>query len=149
MKRLAKRWKAKDAAAGTRYDPFRNRPFGKLGPMVAGGALAFVYASALAFYLFSWTVVSPAGIEDRLPWGRRNHAFDQIASLEVIPDGMHSNELARYGPLHTVTFADGRKFTFGDENEGCSKAEVSTIAKFIAERSKQTWRVRADARPRK
>ena len=115
--------------------------------MIAGSALLLVYAAALLFYLCSWTNVGPAGIEERLPWGRRTHSFDQVASLEMIPDGMHSNTLAQSGPWHKVTFVDGRNFTFGEDNEGCSKVEASAIATFIALQSRQTWRVQPDAKP--
>ena len=147
MKRFGRRWNAADAAVGTRYDPFRGRPGGLAMMLLAGSALALIYGVALLFYVCSWTVVGPAGIEERLPWGRRSHSFDQIASLEMIPGGMHSDEVARDGPWHRIVFVDDRNFTFGNGNEGCSEAEISAIATFIAKQSRQTWRVRPDAKP--
>ena len=111
--------------------------------------LGLIYAAALLFYLFSWAFIGPAGIEQRLPWGHNDHSFDQITSLEMIPGGMRSDKLVKNGPWYSVEFADNsRSFTFGDDNEGCSEAELSAMAKFIAQRSGKLWRVRADARPR-
>ena len=143
---LRKRWIAKDATLGSQYDPFRNRPFGKARVFLAGGALALIYTAALFAYLTCWTDIGPAGIVDRLPWVCKKHGFDQIASLETIPAGMHSNSVARDGPWYRVNFTDGGNFTFGHENEGCPDADISAIAKFIAERSKQAWQVRPDVK---
>ena len=143
--RLGKRWRAQNVAAGTRYDVPPGR---KVRIFIAGGVLTSVYAAALLFYLFSWTIVGPAGIEQRRPWDHMDHSFDQIRSLETIPGGMRSDKLVKNGPWYNVVFNDGRSFSFGDDNEGCSETEQSAIAKFIAERSGQTWLVRADARPR-
>jgi hypothetical protein len=60
---------------------------------------------------------------------------------------MRSNALAQNGPWYTVQFADGHSFTFSHDNEGCSEAELSSIATFIAEQSRQTWKLRDDAGP--
>jgi hypothetical protein len=147
MTRLRIRWNAADAAAGTRFDPFRNRLGGKVGIFVAGGALLLIYAAALLLYLRCWDEVGPAGIQGRMPWGRKCHSFDQITSLKMIPSGMHSDGVARDGPWRRVVFVDGHTFIFGHENEGCSEAEVSAIARFIAERSGHAWRALADAGP--
>jgi hypothetical protein len=143
---LSKRWRAKDAELGSRYDPFRNRPFGKARIFLAGGALALIYAAALLAYVSCWDDIGPAGIVDRLPWVTKKHGFDQIASLETIPAGMHSDGVARDGPWYRINFTDGGNFTFGHENEGCSDDDISAIAKFIAERSKQAWQVRPDVK---
>jgi hypothetical protein len=114
--------------------------------LLGTGVLAITYAVPLVFYLFSWSVVGPAGIEEHLPWGRRSYSFDQIAFLETIPSGMHSSKVPGDGPWYFVRFVDGRTFGFGDE-EGCSEADFSTIATFIAGQSGQAWRVRPDAQP--
>ncbi len=133
--RFRRRWDAEDAAAGTQYDPFAGRPGWKVRIFVRSGLLALIYGIGLPFYLFSWTVVGPAGIDQRLPWGHRNRSFDKIKSLELTP-------------WHKVVFVDGPSFTFGENNEGCSQADVSAMESLIAERSGQKWRVLPDAKPR-
>ncbi len=143
--RFGKRWHAQDVAAGTRYDV---RPGHKASVLIKGSILGLIYAGALLLYLFSWTIVGPSGIEQRMPWSHKEHSFDQIASLEMIPDGMRSDELVKNGPWFNVVFTDGRSFAFGHDNEGCAVTDMSAIATYIAEQSGQSWRVRVDARPR-
>jgi hypothetical protein len=138
---LRERRKAQDAAAGTRYDPFRRHPLLKIVHF-KGYLLILVYAAALLFYLFSWTIVSPAGIEERFPWGSRAHRFDQIYALETIPSGEHNETLQKTGPWFNVTFRDGRSFSFGHDNEGLSESESAAIAKYLAERSGKEWQTR-------
>jgi hypothetical protein len=70
------------------------------------------------------------------------HTFDQIVALEMIPSGEYSNELQRNGPWYNVTFSDGRSFNFGGDNEGSSESQLAAIAKYVAERSGQEWRMR-------
>lgn len=148
MTRLRKRWNAQDAAAGTQYDPYRDRPLAKIGPFLAGGILAVLYGIALLAYFSDWTVVGPAGIDERFLWRRRAHSFDQIKSLEIVSRALRRDEdhlVGNSGPWHKVEFTDGRIFDFGPENEGCSDADISAIEKFIADRSGKTWRVRGGA----
>lgn len=148
FKRFGARWRAADAAAGTRYDPYRARPVAKALFMLKGVVLAMIYASALLFYLFSWTTVGQDGIEDRWLWRRSFYAFDQIASLRSIPSGMRSEESGHEGPWYRVEFADHRSVTFGRENEGCSDADLNAVATFLAQRSGESWQVPGDAKPR-
>ena len=128
--RFGKRWHAQDVAAGTRYDV---RPGHKASVLIKGSILGLIYAGALLLYLFSWTIVGPSGIEQRMPWSHKEHSFDQIASLEMIPDGMRSDELVKNGPWFNVVFTDGRSFAFGHDNEGCAVTDMSAIATYIAE----------------
>jgi hypothetical protein len=142
---LRKRWNDADAAAGTRYDPFRGRPLAKIGPYLAGSVLCVIYGLALYFYFSCWAIVGPAGIDDRGPWRRKTHSFDQITSLEVVTRQMRHDDdhlIGNDGPWHKVAFVDGGTFDFGPEHEGCSEADISAIEKFIAQRSGKAWRVR-------
>jgi len=143
---LRKRWNAQDAAAGTQYDPYLNRPLAKAGPYIAGSALVLIYSAALLIYLFSWAFVGPNGIAEHSLWIRRNHAFDQVMLLETIPHGTSRTAASKDGPQYTVFFTDGRKFSISIDNEGCSEADVSAIAKYIAERSNKQRLVRAGGR---
>src|SRR5262245_27366715 len=52
---LKKGWRYEDAALGTRYDPFHNRPVKRGLLLLQGFVLLAVYSSALVFYLLSWT----------------------------------------------------------------------------------------------
>jgi hypothetical protein len=141
MKRFRDRWNARDAAVGTKYDPFCDRPGRKVGLMLKGGALALIYAAALPFYLYSWTIVTPGGIELQSPWGHRNYTFTQVRSLQIIPAGMRSDKLRKNGPWYQVEFADGRNFTFSSDNEGSRESEQSAIATFIAKHTGRSWQV--------
>lgn len=127
--------------AGTQYVPFGGQPGRIWKYMIRGGLYFFVYAVALFFYLFSWDEIGPGGIIQRVPWGRRSHSFDEIASLEMIPAKMRSDELVRDGPWHRVWFTDGRDFTFAHDNEGCTEADLVATARFIAKRSGKRWAV--------
>jgi hypothetical protein len=106
-----------------------------------------VYLSSLFFYLYSWTVISPAGIEEHLPWGPRNYRYDQIRSLETIPAGFRSESLATDGPCDDVILQNGRAIDFSPENEGISGAEIKAVEEFIAARAAKEWKVPSDAQP--
>src|SRR6266566_9497483 len=90
---LRSRWRREDAALGTRYDYFHARPVTRFVFISRGILLLLIYASGLTFYLFSWTAIGPAGIEQRLPWGTLHHSFGDIMSLEVIPAGERSDAM--------------------------------------------------------
>lgn len=147
LRPVQKRWRAQDAASGTVYVPFQNRPFGKVGILISGSLLAVIYASALAFYLSSWTVVSTSGIESRAMWKRRSHSFDHVRSLDTIPAGMRSDKSAQDGPWYCVSFDDGSSFTFSEDNEGCSDSDLVEIAEFISTKAQRQRYTREDARP--
>jgi hypothetical protein len=148
MINLRRQWKAQDVAAGSRYDPYAHRPLRKLSLMAVGLVIAVMYGMGGLFYLMSWQVVGPEGIEMRSPWGRKNYAFNEIRWLDTIPAGMHSNSLGRGGPWYQVQFMDGNKMSFGSDNEKSSTAELATIASYIATQSKRRWQVYDDARGR-
>jgi hypothetical protein len=142
---LRKNWRAADAAAGTLYDPFHGRPGRKLGVWVGGTLLLLLYGTSLAFYLLSWTTVGSAGIGQRLPWGTFSYPYEQIAALETVPDGMRSESLSQDGPWFAVTMRDGRRLTFGVDNEGISTGELLALATHVALRSGRLWTARPDA----
>jgi hypothetical protein len=113
-----------------------------------GLLLGVVYAAALVFYLFSWTVLGPDGIEERLPWTTFNHSFQDVGSLEMIPDGERSDSIKQNGPWYSINFKSGRSITLSDDIEGSTRTELSAMAAFIADRSGLAWARRSDARPR-
>ncbi len=142
---MRRRWKAQDIAAGSKHDPYVNRPWFKLPFMTLGLFYACLYGFGATLYLYSWQIVGPEGIESQSPRGHRNYTFNQILWLETIPAGMRSKSLKKDGPWYQVQFTDGHKISFGPENEGSSAAEQTTIAAYIAEQSKTKWRVYGDA----
>jgi len=144
-RRLRQQWTAQDLAAGTKYVPFGNpavKAAHNLALYIKGIILLLIYASALLFYLFSWGVVGPSGIEQKVPWGARVHAFDQIVSLQMIPKGEHNDELNADGPWYSAAFSDGSAFTFDASDGGVSDSELTAIAKFVADRSGKNWHMR-------
>jgi hypothetical protein len=145
---VQKQWKREDAALSTRYDPFRGQPAARAAIMIKGGLLFLIYGCAFAFYLFSWTIIGPDGVEERLPWGKRKHAFQDINSLEAIPDGQRSDSIAQNGPWYSLTFQRGGSITLSHDNEGTTPAELTAMTSHIAKRSGLVWRRRADVRPR-
>jgi hypothetical protein len=145
---LRRMWAREDAALGTRYDPFHNRPGKRVLLVVQGFLLLAIYASALLFYLFSWEIIGPDGIEQRLPWTTRHHSFQDIVSLETIPDGERSESITQEGPWYRITFKSGRSISWGSDNEGCTRDELSAMATFIADRSGRAWARRRDSRAR-
>jgi hypothetical protein len=142
---LRRRWRAQDAAEGTRFDLFHNRPAARVVLYIKGTLLVGIYLISLVFYLLSWTVIGPDGVDEHLPWGVRHHALSSIASLTVIPDGFHVDSLAKNGPWYEVGFEEGRRVTFGEDNEGISKPELAAAAEFLASRSGRAWQIARDA----
>jgi hypothetical protein len=145
---LRRAWEREDAALGTRYDPLHGRPV-KRG-LIVGKALLLllVYAAALLFYLLSWTTIGPDGIQQRLPWGTLTHSFQDIASLEMIPEGQRSDSLRQNGPWYDITLRSGRSIALSSDNEGTTPDELAAMTAFVAERSGLAWARRSDARPR-
>ncbi len=146
MAPLRRRWRAADVADGTRYDPFHGRPVAKASMYVKGTLLLLVYASAMAFYLFSWQIVDAHGITQRLPWGTTTYGFGRVAALECIPEGFRSDSLKQEGPHYSLALENGRTFTFDLDNEGMTEARLETITSYIRDQVGGRWEVRPDAR---
>lgn len=145
---LQKAWRREDAALGGRYDPFRNQPFKLRLIIVRGFLLLAVYGAALVFYLFSWTKIGPEGIQEHLPWTTLHLSFQDIASLEMVPEGERSESLRKNGPWYSVEFESGRFITLSDDNEGITRDELRAMAVYIADRSGRAWVRRRDSRIR-
>jgi len=139
-------WRRKDAALGSRYDPFRDRPMKRVVLLIKGSLLALLYASALVFYLFSWTIIGAHGIEQRLPWATLHHSFQDIQSLETIPEGARSDSIAQNGPWYSIKLRSGRSITLSHDNEGGTPDELKEATSFIAARSGLSWSKRSDVR---
>jgi len=145
---LKRRWQHEDAATGSRYDPLAGRPVARGLFVFKGMLLLIVYAGALMFYLLSWQTVGPDGIEQHLPWSTLHHSFDDIASLETIPDGERSDSLKQNGPWYSIRLRSGRSITWSLENEGTTQDELAAMAAFVARRSGLAWARRSDTRAR-
>lgn len=137
-----KRRNAVGTAAGTGHVSFYRQPFAKTKVFIANFAMVVVLASMVTFYFRSWTVFEPGGIEVQSPWGYKKYSYDQIKSLETVPDGFRSGPTA--GPSYTITLDHGLVINLSLRNEGCSKTDLSAIAAFIAEQSKRTWQLQDD-----
>ena len=145
---LRRRWKHEDAALGSRYDPFAGQPVKHPMFVLKTFLLLIVYASALIFYLLSWETIGPDGIVQHLPWTTLHHSFQDIASLETIPDGERSESLKQNGPWYSIKLRSGRSIEWSLENEGITQDELTAIATFVARRSGLAWAGRSDARAR-
>ncbi len=136
-----------DAARGTRYDPFHGRPAARILLLVKGSLLLIVYASGLVFYLFSWDVIGPDGIVQRLPWATLKHSFEDVRALETIPDGERSDSISKDGPWYSIKLKSGRSIDLSEDNEGMTRDELQAMIKFISDHTRLTWVRRKDARP--
>ncbi len=146
--RLRKAWKRQDAELGSRYDPFAGRS-GKYALFVFKGVLlSVIYTAFLLFYLLSWESIGPDGIVQHLPWSTLHHSFQDVASLETIPDGERSDSLKENGPWYSITLRSGRSITLSLDNEGTTPNELTAMTKFVADRSGFEWKRRTDSRPR-
>jgi hypothetical protein len=145
---LKRKWKHEDAALGSRYDPFAGRPFKRVLFVLQGIILIIVYAAALMFYLMSWETIGPDGIEQHLPWTTLHHSFQDIESLETIPDGERSDSLKQNGPWYSVNLQGGRNITWSLDNEGITQDELTAMTTFVANRSGLAWARRSDTRAR-
>jgi len=146
---LRRVWAREDAALGTQYVPFRNRPFKRAGLYVKGILFGVIYAAGLLFYLLSWDVIGPNGIEEHLPWSALHHSYQDISSLETIPDSQWSESAKKDGPWYSVHCKDGRSIDLSDDNEGITRDELTAMTTFIAERAGLDWTRRSDARARR
>ncbi len=130
---------------GTRYDPFCGRPGKRELLHVKGFLLLALFATGLFFYLFSWKMIGPDGIEERLAWTTSNHSYQDIASLEMIPYGLRSESLTQNGPWYSIRFKSGRYIIMSDENEGSTREDLRVMTTYIAHRSGLKWVRRSDA----
>jgi hypothetical protein len=145
---LRKACGSKDAALGAQYDPLHGRPLIR-GLLFFKAFLLFaVYASALVFYLFSWKMIGPDGIEEHLPWTTRKHSFQDIVSLETIPDGERSESIRQDGPWYSIKFKNGPPITLSEDNEACTHDELLAMTTYIADRSGLKWERKSDAQKR-
>jgi hypothetical protein len=143
---FARVWANEDAALGTRYDPFHGKRAKRAALVFKGWLLFVVYAASLVFYLFSWETIGPDGIEEHLPWATFNHSFQDIESLETIPDGERSDSIKQNGPWYSIKLKSGRFITISDENEGSTPDELAAMAALVADRSGLAWGRKSDAR---
>jgi hypothetical protein len=139
-------WKREDGTLGTRYDPLQKIPAARGILLVKAFFLLAVYVTGLVFYLFSWTLIGPGGIEQRLPWTTRKHSYQDIVWLETIPDGERSNSIAQDGPWYLVRLKDGQSITLSHENEGVTAEELRAMTTYIADRSGIRWARKNDSR---
>lgn len=146
MRPLHRLWKQEDASRGTRLKPLR--PWTRLAVFIKGFLLLAIYGMALAFYLLSWLVISPEGIEQRLPWTTLRHSFDDIATLQTIPEGERSERLDENGPWYSIQLKSGRVITVGLSNEGVTLEELQAMTDLVSEKAGQEWQRRADSKPR-
>lgn len=94
-------------------------------------------------------IVGPGGIEQRLPWGKRDHPFRDIQSLLYVPEGMSVESERRNSPWYEVRFNNGQVISFGNENERLADEELQAIVRYIDDRTWQSWRIRPDVQQRR
>jgi hypothetical protein len=128
---LSRVWKRQDIALGSKYVSFQRRTAWFYAVMIQGLLLAVVYASAILFYLFSWTVISPDGIEQHLPWTTRKYPFQSVSSLRI---SRRNNDL-----VYEIYTQDGNYLPFSKSNEGTTSDELAAMTAFIAARTGQQW----------
>jgi hypothetical protein len=143
---LQRMWRRQDAELGTRYDPFDGRPVKRFALLFKGSLLLLIYAAGLVFYLSYWEVVGPDGIEQHLPWATLHHSYQDVASLETIPDGERSDAISRDGPWYEVRLRGGRSLTWSLDNEGMTPDELRAMTSLVANRSGLAWAPRGDTR---
>ena len=145
---LRKVWDQEDKEMGSKYKPLHKRPWEFAAVAIKATALFVVYGAALVFYLFSWTLIEPDGIKQRLPWTTLNHSYDAIASLKTIPDGERSESLIQNGPWYSVRLTSGRTIPLSPANEGTTPEELQAMTQFIAKQSGQDWEKWEDSQRR-
>jgi hypothetical protein len=108
----------------------------------------------LASCLFSWTMISPQGIEDRGLWGSDHYSFTQVRSISHIRDGMQistgggrSNNRLK-GPAYQITMADKTIITISLYDGLISDFELHVAAQYISTQSEVPIRPHPDAKPR-
>lgn len=138
-----------DARSSTREGPSHGQPVRnavRMPRMLKAAFLLLVYCLSFMLYFFSWTTVGPNGIEERLPWRTRHHSFQEVESLESIPDGMRSDALEANGPWLRLNFRGGTHLDFSLDNEGMRPEELNAIKTYAAARSGLPWETRSDIR---
>jgi hypothetical protein len=144
---LRRMWDREDRKLGTRYAPYHNQPamrflFGIV--IVKASLLSLIFTFALAFYLFSWTIIEPEGIKERLFWETTNHTFDEIRSLEIVSQGQRTTSTGLDGPEYVIKFKDGHELTLSLANEGMSTQELKVLSNVLAKRSGREWKSRVE-----
>ena len=147
MRPLQRVWKRQDAILGTRYDPLHGRSVRHVFLLVKSFLLLALYASALVFFLFSWVSIGPDGIIQRLPWTELNHSFEDIVSLETIPDGQRSESNKQNGPWYSIKFKSGHSIHLSDANEGMTRADLQAMTTYISDHTGIAWAKSDDAHP--
>lgn len=140
------RFRQEDASLGTRYDPFQGRRAKRRAFVFKGFAFLLIYSFGMIFYFFSWTIVGPAGIDERVPWATRHHSYDAIEVLEVIPAGERSDSIKQYGPWYSIRLRTGRRVSLSGENEGATPEELEAMARYVTDRTGLDWQRRNDSR---
>ncbi len=102
----------------------------------------------LVLYLDSWCVITADGIRVQQPLGARNYSFAHIRDLRLDPRGHlpFADKDDQYG--YTLEFIDGRTYYFNLKNEGLGKAEMTSIASFLSEKTGKPWRDRPASKGR-
>lgn len=144
LARLLQQLRQREDNRGKSADPGADRRRRLL--IIKGNLLGIFYVVALGFSLLSWTVIEEKGIQQRLPWTTRSYSYADITELECIPDGEWNESAKQKGPWYKVKFKSGQILEMSLNNEGETREELSTISKFIADRSGREWAKRADAR---
>lgn len=145
---LRNAWKRHDAALGTQYIPFQNQPTKRGLFFVWGCLLLVVYASALLFYLLSWDRIGLEEIEQHLPWATVKHSYQDIAMLEMIPNGKWSDSVKKEGPWYSIVLRNGQTISLSDDNEGTTSDDLRAMTAYIANRSGLSWIQKSDVRKR-
>jgi hypothetical protein len=143
---LKRKWDNEDAASGSRYDPLAGRPVKRALFVLKAIVLLTVWGAGLMFYLLSWETIGPDGMKEHLPWATLRHPFQDVASLETIPEGLRSDTLGKDGPWYAVKLRSGRTMTWSLDNEGMTRDELAAMTTFVAQRSGMAWGFRGDAR---
>ena len=145
---LRRNWKREDAAIGSRYDPFAGSRLKRADFYFKGILLLIIYGAFLIFYLLSWETIGPDGIDQHLPWTTLHHSFQDIASLELVPDGERSDSIGENGPWYSIKLRSGRSITFSPDNEGVKQDELAAMTAFVAQRCELGWTRRTDSHKR-
>ena len=133
---------------GSTYDPFRDQPIKRVLFVLKGALLLLIYAGGLVLYLGSWTVIGPAGIDEHLPWTTRHHSFQEILSLQHVPDGHRSEAYKQNGPWYRLGLPGDRSIWLGLDNEGTTRDDLAAVAGFVAKRTGLSWVMPGDTRVR-
>ena len=78
-----------------------------------------------------------------------SYSFEDIESLETIPNGARSESNRKNGPWYAIQMRDGRKITLSEDNEGITPDRLRDITTYISEKSGLTWTLRHDVHARR